>query len=125
MITVAEPGRCPCPARCAICAQPTGERHDEDCPWTRGSGTHEQPAIAAQPVVAAEHTHRPGCPQAVRRPGPLFVPVDNVHVRCTMCGAVDTMLTDSFDSFGGTTEGYEKCTACGQSFGWADISAIR
>jgi len=41
-----------------------------------------------------------------------------------MCGTVDAIRTDSFKSYGGTTEGYETCTACGQSFGWADISAI-
>jgi hypothetical protein len=126
--TPPEAGACGCPATCPVCAQPEGDNHDEDCPWTHGSARtealQESPAIAAAPTVTVEHTHRGGCEHVVRRPGPLFEPIDAQHVRCTMCGAVDTIQARSIPSFGGTTEGYERCTACGQTYSWADISAV-
>lgn len=126
--TLPPTGACGCPTTCAVCAQPQGGPHDEDCRWTHGSARtetlRESPTIAAAPDVTLEHTHRSGCPHVVRRPGPLFEPIDDHHTRCTMCDEVDTRQAQSLPSFGGTVEGYERCTACGQTYSWADISAI-
>ena len=117
-------GGCGCPNRCAICAEATRDYHDLYCPFTEGSRPHETPVIAAAPTVLDAHTHRPGCPQVVRRPGPLFAMIAEAHVMCLICGRLDTIDADTFDSYGGTTEGYERCTACGESRSWCDISAI-
>jgi hypothetical protein len=108
-------GGCGCPNRCVICAEATRDHHDLYCPFTEGSRPHETPVIAAAPTVLHDHTHRPGCPQAVRRPGHLFAMIAEAHVMCLMCGRLDTIDADTFDSYGGTTEGYERCTACGES----------
>lgn len=45
---------------------------------------------------------------------------------CRVCGASSehSYEADEFDSFGGTTEGYEKCTNCGVSISFANLSAI-
>jgi hypothetical protein len=120
--------RCACPDDCPICGQAQGTRHDLECPWTRGStgdpAFREWPIIAAEPTVLAAHTHRPGCPQVVRRPGGLFALIIQAHTQCLMCGALDTLDAETIQSFGGTIEGFEKCTACGQTFGWADIRTV-
>jgi hypothetical protein len=42
---------------------------------------------------------------------------------CRYCGSLD-VESDSFQSHGGTTEGYERCNACGQSSSWCDLSAV-
>lgn len=56
----------------------------------------------------------------------LFLQSDGDESRCTVCGAgSEHMECASFDSFGGTTEGYEKCTRCGMSVSWGDLSAVR
>ncbi len=117
-------GRCACPTDCPMCGQPHGQRHDLDCPWTRGTAAHEWPAIVAEPTVTTAHTHQPGCPHVVRRPGGLSAQIDEDHIQCLMCGRLGTIEAESIDSFGGTTEHHQRCTACGQTWGWADISAI-
>lgn len=118
-----ERAACVCP-ECNTCGQGLGARHDLGCPWQEGSQPHESPTIAAQATVLPEHTHRPGCPQVRRRPGHLFVALNDTDEQCGNCGAVNTCDADTIDSFGGTTEYHQRCTACGQTWSYLDISAV-
>jgi hypothetical protein len=112
------PARCGCAPDCPFCGAAIDIPHQPQCLWEPRTLPH-QPHPAA-PIVSAEHTHRPGCPHTRRHPGPLFIPAE----LCTFCGAINTSDRDRFPSFGGTTEGHERCTACGQQWGWADLTAI-
>lgn len=60
---------------------------------------------------------------------PEHGPQMSSHWQCTKCKATtkehpDLMEQDSFSSYGGTSEGYVKCTQCGASESWLDMSAI-
>jgi hypothetical protein len=111
-------GACGCPPDCPFCGADITEPHDPDCLWQPRPLPH-QPRLSA-PAVTADHTHRPGCAHVHRHPGPLFTPAE----LCTFCGAINTSERDNFPSFGGATEGHERCTACGQQWHWADLTAI-
>ncbi len=53
-----------------------------------------------------------------------FTQVGLDDYKCENCSAVNEFECESWDSFGGTTEGYMKCLACGGMESWADLSAI-
>jgi len=114
---------CLCP-ECNACGQGLGAQHDLGCPWQEGSRAHETPTIAAQATVLPEHTHRPGCPRVQRSPGPLFTALNDTSEQCLYCGAVNTCDGDTIASHGGTTEYHQRCTACGQTWSYLDISAV-
>ena len=48
----------------------------------------------------------------------------NWELTCPMCGCEHAVEADSFDSYGGTTEGYTACGFCGYTRSWADLSAV-
>jgi hypothetical protein len=59
----------------------------------------------------------------------LFEQIGEDDYRCIECKATtierpSLIEGETFDSYGGTTEGYERCTACGASRSWADLSAV-
>jgi len=56
---------------------------------------------------------------------PLFERIGETDYRCTRCGATNTCQSDWFPSFGGTTEWWERCTACGTTVNGCDMSAVR
>jgi hypothetical protein len=61
--------------------------------------------------------------------GELFNQVGEDEFQCTICGWTNLEWPDlveehEFSSFGGTTEGYERCTVCGSVRSWADLSAV-
>jgi hypothetical protein len=114
---------CLCP-ECNACGQGLGAQHDLGCPWQEGTRAHETPTIAAQATVLPEHTHRPGCPRVQRSPGPLFTALNDNDEQCLYCGAVNTCDGDTIASHGGTTEHHQRCTACGQTWSYLDISAV-
>ncbi len=118
--------RCRCPRRCASCREPVGGWHDQDCPWQRGSARHEHPTIAGEPRVGDRHIHQPGCRHTTQRPGGLFEPAgDDGDVRCLVCAAVNSHDSTVIDpSYGGTTEYHDRCTACGATWGFCDMSAV-
>ena len=119
-----DPAGCLCPRLCRLCWQPDGHHHDLGCPWARGSVRCEHPALAPQPRVTRDHTHGPGCPHAQPHPGGLFEPIDDANERCGVCGSLNTNNADTFDSFGGSVEHHERCTACGTTRSWCDMSAV-
>lgn len=43
-------------------------------------------------------------------PPALFEQISETDYRCTRCGVINTCEADSFPSFGGTTEWWERCT---------------
>jgi hypothetical protein len=60
----------------------------------------------------------------------LFHQVGEVDWRCTVCGRdtvahPDLMESDIYESYGGTYEGYDRCTGCGTTRSWIDLSAVR
>lgn len=55
---------------------------------------------------------------------PLFERVSETDYRCTRCGATNTCEADSFPSFGGTTEWWERCTDCGAIVSGCNMSAV-
>ncbi|GGN23845.1 hypothetical protein GCM10011609_76950 [Lentzea pudingi] len=57
-------------------------------------------------------------------PESLFEQISDTDYRCTRCGATNTCESDSFPSFGGTTEWWERCTACGAGISGCDMSAV-
>jgi hypothetical protein len=58
--------------------------------------------------------------------GPLGVHTNELgDVRCVRCGAVNTQDGETFASYGGTTEWWQRCTACGQCNSGANLSAVR
>ena len=117
---------CGCPPACAGCRETVGTLHDPHCPWALGSVDYEHPAIAAEPTVLPAHLHRPGCPQAVPRPGGLCQQITaDGDLQCLICAAVNTIDADSFDSYGATTEHHQRCTFCGTTWSWCDMSAVR
>jgi hypothetical protein len=116
---------CGCPSFCALCRTPLRHSHDFYCPWTDGSHPWEQPNIPAVEIVAPAHTHQPGCPQMQRQPGRLFQQIDSDgSVQCGFCAAVNTMDVEVVDSFGGTTESHERCTHCGESWSFIDMTPV-
>jgi hypothetical protein len=42
-----------------------------------------------------------------------------------VCAAVNTSDATSIPSYGGTTEHVDRCTACGATYTFCDLSAIR
>lgn len=52
-----------------------------------------------------------------------YGPHPPVVIRCTICGSMD-VEDESFESFGGTSEGYEHCNDCGAHWSWCDMSAV-
>lgn len=47
----------------------------------------------------------------------LWVRIGEDDWQCRICGADDSFMdSDSFPSYGGSTESYEKCTRCGSTF---------
>jgi hypothetical protein len=47
----------------------------------------------------------------------LWVRISEDDCQCRICGADDSFMeADSFPSFGGSTESYEKCIRCGSTF---------
>jgi hypothetical protein len=57
-------------------------------------------------------------------PPPLFEQISATDHRCTRCGATNSGESESFPSFGGTTEWREQCTACGAAVSGCDLSAV-
>jgi hypothetical protein len=57
-------------------------------------------------------------------PEPLFERIGETDYRCTRCGATNTCEADSFPSFGGTTDWWEHCTACGTTVSGCNMSAV-
>jgi len=55
---------------------------------------------------------------------PLFERVSDTDHRCTRCGATNTRESDSFPSFGGTTDWWERCTSCDACISGCDTSAV-
>lgn len=60
---------------------------------------------------------------------PLFEQIGEDDYRCTNCDARTTdypnlIEAEEFPSYGGTTEGYERCTFCGKTQSWIDLSAV-
>lgn len=47
----------------------------------------------------------------------------DIESTCPICQSTQ-VESDSFDSYGGTTEGYTSCVSCGYSTSWADLSAV-
>jgi hypothetical protein len=118
---------CGCPPACACCGAAVGAGHDDECPWRLGSARHEQPFVAPEPAVLAGHTHRPGCPRAVRRPGGLSDYInDDGDVHCVTCAAVNTIDHEHFESRHGTAEHHhQRCTACGIAWSWCNVHEPR
>lgn len=56
---------------------------------------------------------------------PLFTPISEDDEQCTVCGALNTRECDSFTSFGGCTDWWERCTACGRCVSGCELSAVR
>lgn len=54
----------------------------------------------------------------------LFEQTGDDEYSCVVCGTAGQVESVAFESFGGTTEGWEKCLACGTSEGWCDLSAV-
>lgn len=54
----------------------------------------------------------------------LTIQIGEDSYQCAACGAVDQFEDDAWESYGGTSEGYIRCLACGTSAGWADLSAV-
>jgi hypothetical protein len=62
--------------------------------------------------------------------GELFEQVGDDDWRCTVCDRRTSDypdLIDSYDfpSYGGSTEGYDRCNGCETTRSWADLSAVR
>jgi hypothetical protein len=55
----------------------------------------------------------------------LAVQVGRDSFVCVNCRSMDTVKSESWGSFGGTTEGYAKCSECGATVAWLDDSAVR
>ncbi|TWP46042.1 hypothetical protein FKR81_37350 [Lentzea tibetensis] len=55
---------------------------------------------------------------------PLFELCSETDHRCTRCGAINTCESDSLPGYGGTTEWWERCTACRAAVGGCDMSAV-
>ncbi len=117
---------CLCPRRCLLCGAPVGSHHDPDCRWCSGSREGETPRLARQTRVLDRHAHQPGCRHAQPHPGGLFEQITaEGDVRCLICAAINTRDSDAIASFGGTTEYFARCTACGAGWGFCDLTAIR
>lgn len=115
---------CGCPDGCAVCGEPVDGGHAPRCRWTAGSAPHEQPVIPPQPAVLDAHRHRPGCPSARRRPGPLFITDSRSGSgRCGLCGAVDGLDAHTPRRSGGGFEHHQRCAACGQTWSAAGPTA--
>jgi hypothetical protein len=57
-------------------------------------------------------------------PQPLFVQTGPETYACTRCGAEDCCEEEYWESYGGTTEGYQRCETCGATESFLDMSAV-